>query len=51
MFVNDPDLFDGSYERFMLNRLRDELPYSEVPIKMLIRARKSLPKEARLNTP
>ena len=51
MFVNDPDLFDGSYERFMLNRLRDELPYSEVPIKMLIRARKSLPREARLNTP
>jgi GTPase len=39
LFVNDPDLFDGAYERYLLNRLRDELPYSEVPIKLLIRAR------------
>ncbi|MEM6750800.1 MAG: ribosome biogenesis GTPase Der [Planctomycetota bacterium] len=49
LFVNDPDLFDPNYRRFLLNRLRDEMPYSEAPIKLLVRPRKSLPKEARQN--
>jgi hypothetical protein len=30
---------DESYQRFMVNRLRELLPYDEVPIKLLIRAR------------
>ncbi len=47
LFVNDPDLFDPSYQRFLLGRIRDELPYSEVPIRLLIRPRKSLPKNLR----
>ena len=47
LFVNDPDLFDPSYERFLVNRLRDELPYSEVPIRLLIRGRHRMPAEAR----
>jgi len=39
MWVNDPDLFDPTYQRFLLNNLRDELPFSEVPIKLAIRPR------------
>jgi len=44
MVVNDPKLFEGNYERYILNRLRDELPYSEVPIRLVFkkRGRKSL---------
>ena len=37
MFVNHPELFDAGYERFFINRLRDELPFSEVPIRLVIR--------------
>ena len=32
-------LFHGSYERYLLNELRERLPYAEVPIKLLFRAR------------
>ena len=39
MSVNDADLFDNSYQAFLLNRFRDELPFSEVPIKLLIRGK------------
>jgi GTP-binding protein len=44
MVVNDPKLFEGRYERYLMNRLREELPYSEVPIRLLFskRTRKSL---------
>jgi len=47
LFVNNPELFEGGYERFLMNRFRDELPFSEVPIKLLFRARKHIPREAR----
>ena len=39
LIVNAPDLVDASYQRFMINRFRELLPYSEVPIKLLIRGR------------
>lgn len=39
LFVNQPDLFDHNYQRFLLNRFRDLLPFSEVPIKLLIRGK------------
>ena len=42
LVVNDPLLFEGPYERYLLNRLREELPYSEVPIRLLFRARKRM---------
>lgn len=42
LVVNDPALFEGAYERYLLNRLHDELPYSEVPIRLLFRARKRM---------
>jgi GTP-binding protein len=38
--VNKPALFEGQYERYLLNRLREELPFSEVPIKLQFSARR-----------
>jgi len=49
LFVNHPEYVDTGYQRFMINRMRELLPYPEVPIKLLIRGRagadkaKSLP--------
>lgn len=40
LVVNKPDLFEGQYERYLLNRLRDVLPYSEVPIRLQFTARR-----------
>ncbi|MFI4911685.1 MAG: ribosome biogenesis GTPase Der [Sedimentisphaeraceae bacterium JB056] len=37
VFVNRPDYFDENYQRFMINRLRDLLPVSEVPIRLMFR--------------
>jgi GTP-binding protein len=39
LFVNNPDYFDSTYQRFIVNRLRDLLPYPEVPIRLVIRER------------
>jgi GTP-binding protein len=41
VFVNKPDILVESYQRFMINRMREMLPYAEVPIRLLIRARES----------
>ena len=46
LFVNQPDLFDNNYQRFLLNRMRDVLPYAEVPIKLIIRGRDSMGRPA-----
>lgn len=46
LFVNDPALFDAAYQRFLINRFRTLLPFAEVPIKLIIRGRRSLPAEA-----
>jgi len=40
MVVNRPDLFTPNYKRFLLNRFRETLPFEEVPIRLVIRARK-----------
>lgn len=40
MVVNRPELFTPLYRRFLLNRFREELPFGEVPIRLLVRARK-----------
>src|SRR5205823_3262635 len=39
MFVNAPEYVDESYRRFVVNRLRELLPYDEVPIKLEVRGR------------
>ncbi|MCC7146799.1 MAG: ribosome biogenesis GTPase Der [Phycisphaeraceae bacterium] len=40
LWVNHPDMFDPSYERYLLNQLREVVPFSEVPIHLIIRARR-----------
>ena len=37
--VNRQELFEGNYERYLMNRIREELPFSEVPIKLEFSAR------------
>jgi GTP-binding protein len=41
LFVNNPKFLDESYRRFMINRLRELLPYPEVPIRLLVRGREA----------
>jgi GTP-binding protein len=38
LFVNNPDLFGEDYRRFIENRFREELPFPEVPIRLILRA-------------
>jgi len=40
LVVNRPEMFKGAYERYLMNRLREELPYDEVPIRVIFRSRK-----------
>ncbi|HWB20615.1 MAG TPA: ribosome biogenesis GTPase Der, partial [Phycisphaerales bacterium] len=42
LMVNDPMLFEGRYERYLLNSLREYLPYSEVPIRLKFQKRKRI---------
>lgn len=37
-FVNDPGILAEDYRRFLLNRLREVLPYGEVPIRLMFRS-------------
>ncbi|MSQ90619.1 MAG: ribosome biogenesis GTPase Der [Phycisphaerales bacterium] len=46
MVVNKPAMFEGAYERYLVNRLREEVPYSEVPIKLIFSARRRDPDDA-----
>ncbi|MCC7192306.1 MAG: ribosome biogenesis GTPase Der [Phycisphaeraceae bacterium] len=39
LFVNDPSMFDINYQRFLINRFRETLPFAEVPIKLIIRGK------------
>ncbi len=43
MFVNNPKLFDESYRRFIIGRLRTALPIGEVPIRLLARSHREAP--------
>jgi len=40
LVVNDVRSFDGGYRRYLLNRLRERLPFAEVPIRLVIRPRR-----------
>ncbi len=40
LVVNHQELFDQRYQRYLMNRIRDEAPFSEVPIRILYRDRK-----------
>lgn len=39
LFCNMPDAFAPNYRRYLLSVLRDELPFGEVPIRMIFRKR------------
>ncbi|MCE5328544.1 MAG: ribosome biogenesis GTPase Der [Planctomycetaceae bacterium] len=39
-FVNDVRSFDDNYQRFLLARLRETTPFSEVPVRLLFRQRR-----------
>lgn len=39
LFVNNPTLISEEYRRFLLNRMRESLPFEEVPIRLLFRSR------------
>ena len=41
MFVNNPELFEENYLRFITGRLKSMLPIEEVPIRLLTRAKKN----------
>jgi GTP-binding protein len=40
--VNQPKLFEGRYERYLMNRLRETMPFSEVPIRLIFSPRDRL---------
>ena len=42
MVVNEPALFEGTYERYLLNELREVVPFSEVPIKLIFKKRERM---------
>jgi GTP-binding protein len=39
-FVNDPGLFRPGYRRYLENRLRGILPFAEIPLRLVFRARR-----------
>ncbi len=41
LFCNHPSALDQTYRRYLLNTLRDHLPFGEVPIKLYLRKRDS----------
>ena len=45
LFVNDENFFDVGYQRYLMNRFREVLPFSEVPIKLLLRGREAMPEQ------
>ncbi|UCD30247.1 MAG: ribosome biogenesis GTPase Der [Planctomycetota bacterium] len=42
LFVNHLSRISQSYERFLLNKMRDVLPFSEVPIRLLFRSHRTM---------
>ena len=40
LFVNKTEFFDETYKRFLVGRLRDNLNFAEVPIRLLVRPRR-----------
>jgi GTP-binding protein len=40
LFTNGPELFDNTYQRYLLKTFRDHLPFAEVAIKLHLRAKR-----------
>jgi GTP-binding protein len=41
VFVNHPKLFNDEYRRYLANRFREALPYSEIPLRIAYRGKES----------
>jgi GTP-binding protein len=39
LFTNSPELFDRTYQRYLVKTFRDKLPFNDVPIKLYLRKR------------
>jgi len=39
IFVNDPQMFPNDYKRYMVNQLRENSPFPEVPVRIIFRKR------------
>jgi GTPase len=51
LFCNSPQLFDATYQRYLLTTLHDKLPFQEVPLKLYLRRRhESKPMPTKLPT-
>jgi GTP-binding protein len=37
LFTNGPELFDNTYQRYLVKTFRDHLPFADVPIKLYLR--------------
>ncbi|MBX3388578.1 MAG: ribosome biogenesis GTPase Der [Phycisphaeraceae bacterium] len=46
--VNYPELFRPNYQRFLMNRLREETPFVEVPLRLVVRARRQREDDSKL---
>ncbi len=40
LFTNGPELFDNTYQRYLLKVFRDHLPFNDIPIKLYLRAKR-----------
>ena len=40
LFTNGPELFDNTYQRYLLKTFRDHLPFKDVPIKLYLRGKR-----------
>src|SRR5262249_16239236 len=47
LFVNSTQLFDPTYQRYLLNVFREKLPFRDIPIKLYLRTRKQIEQGAR----
>jgi len=50
-FVNDAGRVTPTFERFLVNRLRDRLPFDEVPIRLLFRGRGGIKRHKKNDAP
>ena len=39
LFTNGPELFDNTYQRYLIKTFRDQLQFNDVPIKLYLRRR------------
>jgi len=39
LFTNSPELFDNTYQRYLIKTFRDQLPFHDVPIKLYLRGK------------